>query len=64
MVFLLVGGLLFLLITAAVAVVPARALPARAAVAVDGRRELLLFVALCALGLGLALALLVAFVSS
>jgi hypothetical protein len=62
--FLLAGGLLFLLVTAAVAVVPARALPARAAVAVEGRREQLLFVALCALGLGFTLALLVAFVSS
>jgi hypothetical protein len=63
-VFLLAGGLLFLLVTAAVAVIPARALPARAAVAVEGRREQLLFVGLCALGLGFTLALLVAFVSS
>jgi hypothetical protein len=62
--FLLAGGLLFVLVTAAFAVIPARALPARAAIAVEGRREQLLFGALCALGLGFTLALLVAFVSS
>lgn len=62
--FLLAGGFLFLLVTAAVAVVPARALPVRVAAAVDGRSEQLLFVALCALGLCFAVAFLIAFVSS
>jgi len=62
--FLLAGGFLFLLVTAAVAVVPARALPLRVADAVDGRGEQLLFVALCALGLCFAVAFLIAFVSS
>ena len=62
--FLLAGGFLFLLVTAAVAVVPARALPARVATAVDRRGEQLLFVALCALGLCFAVAFLSAFVSS
>jgi len=62
--FLLAGGFLFLLVTAAVAVVPARALPERVADAVDGRGEQLLFVALCALGLCFALTFLIAFVSS
>ena len=62
--FLLAGGFLFLLVTAAVAVVPARALPARVATAVDRRGEQLLFVALCALGLCFAVAFLIAFVSS
>ena len=62
--FLLAGGFLFLLVTAAVAVVPARALPARVATAVDRRGEQLLFVALCALGLCFAVAFLLAFVSS
>jgi hypothetical protein len=61
---LLAGGFLFLLVTAAVAVVPAHALPTQVAAAVDGRREQLLFVALCALGLGFVLTLFVAFASS
>lgn len=62
--FLLAGGFLFLLVTAAVAVVPARALPARIATAVDGRGEQLLFVALCALGLCFTVVFLIAFASS
>jgi hypothetical protein len=62
--FLLAGGFLFLLVTAAVALVPARALPLRIADAVDGRGEQLLFIALCALGLCFAVAFLIAFVSS
>jgi len=62
--FLLAGGFLFLLVTAAVAVVPAHALPTRVACAVDGRREQLLFVAVCVLGLGFVLTFLVAFASS
>jgi hypothetical protein len=62
--FLLAGGFLFLLVTAAVAVVPERALPVRLADAVDGRGEQLLFVALCALGLCFVVAFLIAFVSS
>jgi hypothetical protein len=62
--FFLAGGFLFLLASAALAVVPARVLPARAAVAVEGRREPLLFVALCTVGLGITLVLLVAFASS
>jgi hypothetical protein len=63
--FLLAGGFMFLLVTAAAAVVPARALPARVAAAVNGRGEQLLFVALCALGsLCFGLAFLIAFASS
>jgi hypothetical protein len=62
--FLLAGGFVFLLVTAAVAVVPERALPVRVADAVDGRGEQLLFAALCALGLCFAMAFLIAFVSS
>jgi hypothetical protein len=62
--FLLAGGFLFLLVTAAVAVVPARALPARVATAVDRRGEQLLFVALCALGLCFTVVFLIAFASS
>jgi hypothetical protein len=62
--FLLAGGFLFLLVTAAVALVPERALPLRLADAVDGRGEQLLFAALCALGLCFAGAFLIAFVSS
>lgn len=61
---LLAAGFVALLATAAVAIVPTRAFPTRVAAAVDGRRELLLFVALCTLALGLLLTLLVAFASS
>ena len=55
---------MFLLITVAVVVVPARALSPRVAAAVDGRRERLMFIALCALWFGFALLLLVALASS
>jgi hypothetical protein len=62
------GGILALLVgfalvlaTAVLAVVPVRALPSRVGTAVDGRRELLEVVGMCALGLGIALTLLVAF---
>lgn len=54
----------FLLVTAAVVILPARALPARVAEAIDGRRESLLFFALCAVGAGLVLALLAALATS
>jgi hypothetical protein len=57
----LLAGFALLLVTALVALVPMRALPSRVGAAVDGRRELLEFVATCALGLGIALTLLVAF---
>jgi hypothetical protein len=56
--------LVFLLVTGAVVVLPVRMLPARLAAAVDGRRENLLFVALCALSFGFVLVLLVALASS
>jgi hypothetical protein len=62
--FLFAGGFLFLLVSAALAIVPARALPARVATAVDRRGEQLLFVALCALGLCFTVAFLIAFASS
>lgn len=61
---LLVLSFLFLLLTIGAAVLPERALPARVATAVDGRREPLLFFAFSAVGVGLVLALLVAIATS
>ena len=55
---------LFLLVVATVVVLPAALLPARVAAAVDGRREDLMFVALCALSLGFVLVFFVALASS
>jgi hypothetical protein len=57
-------SLAILLATAAAVLVPARALPPRLSAAVDGRRELLLLGALCLLGLGFALVLLVGLASA
>jgi len=54
----------FLLVIATVVVLPERVLPARVAAAVDGRREDLVFVALCALSLGFVLVFFVALASS
>jgi hypothetical protein len=62
--FLFVAAFLFLLVTAAVALVPSRALPARLSVAVGRRREQLLFLALCSVGVGFAIVLLVALASA
>lgn len=61
---LLAAGMVFLLVTSAVALVPARALPREVAEWVDGRRELLLFIGLCALCVGVFVTFLVAFASS
>ncbi len=61
---LLAAAMVFLLVTSAVALVPARALPREVAEKVEGRRELLLFIGLCALGVGFVLTFLVAFASS
>lgn len=61
---LIAAAFMFLLVTAAVALVPARALPARVSAAVDGRRELLVFIALCALGFAFGIVLLMALASS
>ena len=60
----LAAGFALLLVTAAVAIVPGRTLPHRIAAEIDGRRELLFFVALCTLAVGFALTLLVAIASS
>lgn len=57
-------SLAILLATAALVVVPARALPSRLSAAVDGRRELLLLGALCLLGFGFAVALLIGLASA
>ncbi|HET7554645.1 MAG TPA: hypothetical protein VFJ75_03205 [Gaiellaceae bacterium] len=54
----------FLLVIATLVVLPERVLPARVAAAVDGRREHLVFVALCALSLGFVLVFFVALASS
>jgi hypothetical protein len=62
--FLFAAAFLFLLVAAAVALVPSRALPARLSVAVGRRREQLLFVALCMVGVGFAVVLLVALASA
>ena len=60
-VLLLFGATLaFLLLVAAVALVPARALPVRLSAVVTGRREELLFVALCTVGVGVVVLILVA----
>jgi hypothetical protein len=60
-VLLLFGATLaFLLLIAALALVPARALPVRVSAVVTGRREELLFVALCMVGVGVVVLLLVA----
>lgn len=61
---LLAAAGLFLLVTVAVAAIPARALPSQVAERIDGRREQLLFVGLCALGVGFALTLLLAFAAA
>jgi hypothetical protein len=61
---LFAAAFLCLLLAAAVAIVPASALPSRVAAAVDGRREALLFVALCVLGFGLVVMLFIALASS
>ena len=60
----LAAGFALLLVTTAVAIVPVRALPRRIAAEIDGRRELLFFVALCTLAVGFVLTLLVAIASS
>jgi hypothetical protein len=57
-------SLAILLATAALVAVPARVLPTRLSSAVDGRRELLLLGALCLLGLGFAVVLLVGLASA
>jgi hypothetical protein len=54
----------FLLIIVTLAVLPVRVLPAPVATALDGRREHLLFVALCTLSFAFVLVLLVALGSS
>ena len=54
----------FLLIIVTLVVLPVRMLPAPVAAALDGRREELVFVALCALSLGFVLVFLVALASS
>ena len=61
---LLAAAVVFLLATSALAFVSARVLPREVAEKVEGRREQLLFIGLCALGVGSAWALLVAFASS
>lgn len=61
---LLAAGMVFLLVTSALALVPARALPREVAERVDGRRELLLFIGLCTLCVGVFVTFLVAFASS
>lgn len=54
------GAFVFLLFIGTVVILPVRVLPTRVAVAVDGRRETLMFVALCALSFALVLVLLAA----
>lgn len=54
----------FLLLIVTLVVLPVRVLPAPAAAALDGRREHLVFVALCALSFGFVLVLLVVLASS
>ena len=61
---LLAAAPVFLLVTSALVLVPARVLPREVAENVEGRREQLVFIGLCARGVGLFLALLIAFVSS
>jgi hypothetical protein len=62
--FLVLAAFAGLLVVVGVVAVPARVLPARVAAAVDGRREQLMFVALCALSLGFVLVFFVALGSS
>jgi len=57
------AALAVLLLVATIAFVPARALPVKVA-AVAGRREELLFVALCTAGVGVVVLLLVALASA
>jgi len=54
----------FLLIIVTLAVLPVRMLPAPVVIALDGRREHLVFVTLCALSFAFVLVLLVALASS
>jgi hypothetical protein len=61
---LLALSFLLMLLTFSVVLLPERALPERVASSVDGRREALVFFALCAVGVGLVLAFLAALVTS
>lgn len=61
--FLVLAAVVLLLVIAAAALLPVRVLPASVAASLDGRREGLVFVAVCTLAFSFVLVLLVALAS-